>query len=148
MSANRSANPSNESPASSVSSVHEEDKEAPPCFVSVEPPSFGSIVITHDPPSFALSTTLEEVTQQHPPVSPGTATRIFDHAWRNHVPRNEPLSAEEAEDFLLENDDLNTTVRATAYGLISTIHHRTTQYSHNMQQAEQRIRKQRHIVEQ
>ena len=148
MSADGSINQSNESPASSISSVHEEDEEAPPHFVSVEPPNFSTIVISHEPPSFALSAALEEATQQHPLVSPGTATRIFNRAWRDRVPRNEPLSTEEAEDFLLENDDLNTTVRATAYGLVSTIHHHATQYSHNIRQAEQRIVKQRHIMAQ
>jgi len=130
MSADRSINQSNESPASFISSVHD-DKEAPPRFVSMEPPTFALSAIS-EPPSFALSATLKEVNQQHPPVSPRTATRIFNHAWRDYVPRNEPLSAEEAEDFLLKNDDLNTTVCATAYGLMSTIHHHTTQYSHNM----------------
>jgi len=133
MSADGSINQSNESPASSVSSsVHEEDEEAPPCFVRVEPPNFSSIVITHDPPTFALSAALKEALQLHPPVSPGTASRIFDRTWRNHVPRDTPLSPEEAEDFLLENDDLNTTVRATAYGPISTIHRCAAQYAHHM----------------
>ena len=99
MSANGSINQSNESPASSVSSLHDEE-EAPPRFVSVEPPTFATIKIIHDPPSFALSAALEEATQQHPPVSPGTATRIFDHAWGDDNPSNGPLSTEEAEDFL------------------------------------------------
>src|SRR6266851_6342958 len=115
MSADGSLNQSIESPASSVSSAHDDDEEAPPRFVSMEPPNFGSIIITHDPLSFALSAALEEAAQQHPPVSPGTATRIFDRAWHDCIPHDEPLSAEEAKDFLLENDDLNTTVRTTAY---------------------------------
>ncbi len=106
MSADGSNNPSNESPASSVSSLPNED-EAPPRFVSVEPATFAVIEVVHDPPSFALSTTLEEVSQVHPLVSPRTATHIFNHAWRDYIPRNEPLSAEEAEDFLHENDNLH-----------------------------------------
>jgi len=125
---------SNESPASSISSTH--DEEPPPCFVSEEPPSF------------ALSTALEEATQQHPLVSPGMATHIFNCAWCNYIPHSEPLSAEEVEDFLLKNDDLSTTVHATAYGLVSTIHHHAAQYSHNMRQSEQRILEQRNIVAQ
>ncbi len=136
MSADGSANPSNESPASSISSIQEEDEEAPPRFISVEPPNFGTIIVTHEPPSFALSAALKEATQQHPLVSPGMATRIFDRAWCDRVPCNEPLSTEEAEDFLLENDNLNTTVHATAYRLVSTIHRRAAQYSHNMRVAE------------
>src|SRR6266851_245341 len=106
MSANGSINQSNESPASSVSSLHDEE-EAPPRFVSVEPPTFATIKIIHDPPSFALSAALEEATQQHPPVSPRTATRIFNRTWHDYIPRNEPLSAEEVEDFLRDNDDLD-----------------------------------------
>jgi len=38
------------------------------------------------------------------------ATRIFNHAWRSDNPSNEPLSAEEAEDFLRNNEDLDATV--------------------------------------
>src|SRR6266853_5898665 len=126
MLADGSINQSNESPASSVSSLPDE-REPPPHFISVEPPTV--ISITHDPPSFALSAALKEATQQYPPVSPGMATRVFDRAWRNYIPCNEPLSTEEAEDFLLKNDNLNATVRATAYGLMSTIHRHATQYS-------------------
>ena len=81
-------------------------------------------------------------------MSPGTATCIFNCAWRDYVPHNEPLSAEEAEDFLLKNDDLNTTIRATAYGLMSTIHHRAAQYSHHIQQLEARVLEQHNIVAQ
>src|SRR5216683_5087519 len=103
MSADGTTNQSNKSPASSVSSLRDEDK-APPCFVSVEMPTFAVIEVVHDPPSFALSAALKEATQQHPPVSPGMATRIFNHAWRDYVPHSEPLSAEEAEDFLRDNN--------------------------------------------
>ena len=119
MSTDRLINQSNESPASSVSSLCDEEEALPP-FVSVEPPSF------------VLSAALEEANQQHPPVSPGMATCIFNRAWRDYLPCNEPLSTEEVEDFLLENDNLSATVRATTYGLVSTIHRRAAQYSHNM----------------
>jgi len=147
MSANASHDPSNESPASFVSSLLGDD-EPPPRFVSVEPPNFTVIEVVHDPPSFALSATLEEVTQLHPPVSPGTATRIFDHAWPNDGHPDGSLSPEAAEDYLRNNEDLETTVRATAYGLVSTIHHRATQYAHNMRLAEQRTHEQRTLVAQ
>ena len=145
MSADTSRNPSVESPASSVSSLCNED-EAPPRFISMEPPTFSIIEVVHDPPSFALSAALEEATQVHPLVSPRTATHIFNHAWRGNDPSNEPLSAEEAENFLRSNEDLNTMVRATAYGLVSTIHCHAAQYAHNMRIAEQRIREQRNLL--
>ena len=127
MLADGSINLSNESPASSASSLP--NNEPPPCFISVE---LTLVKVTYEPPSFALSTALKEATQQHPPVSPGMATHIFNCAWHDYIPCNKPLSAEEAEDFLLENDDLNTTVRATTYGLVSTIHHCAAQYAHNI----------------
>jgi len=146
MSTNGSVDQSIESPASSISSIHE-NEEALPRFVSVEPPNF-TIDIAHEPPSFALSAALEEATQQHPPVSPRMATHIFNCAWHDYVPRNEPLSAEEAEDFLLKNNDLSATVRATAYGLVSTIHRHTAQYTHNIRQLEQCVIEQRNIVAQ
>ncbi len=130
MLADGSINQSNESPASSVSSIPND--EPPPRFISVEPPTFVPVTITHDPPSFILSAALKEATQQHPPVSPRMATCIFNRAWHDYVPCNEPLSAEEVEDFLLKNDNLSATIRATAYGLVSTIHRRAAQYSHNM----------------
>ncbi len=109
MSADGSHDPSIESPASSTSSLRDED-EAPPRFVSMELPTFATIEIIHDPPSFILSAALEEATQLHPPVSPGMATRIFNRAWRDPPLSNEPLSAEEAEDFLRNNEDLDATV--------------------------------------
>src|SRR6266851_6274845 len=110
MSADGSINQSNKSLASTISSLLNEE-EAPPRFVSMKPPNFATVIeVIHDPPSFALSAALEDASQQHPPVSPGTATCIFDRAWRNYVPRSKPLSAEEAEDFLHNNDDLDATV--------------------------------------
>ncbi len=135
MSTNRSTNLSNKSLASSVSTLPNE-QEPPPRFISMEPLSF------------ILSAALEEATQQHPPVSPRTATHIFNHAWRDYLPSTEPLSAKAAEDFLLENDDLSATVHTTAYRLVSTIHRCAAQYSHNMRQSEQRVLKQRNLVAQ
>src|SRR6266851_2484315 len=148
MSANGSHDPSNESPVSSVSSLHDNDNEPPPHFVSVEPPNFTVIEVIHDPPSFALSAALKEATQLHPPVSPGTATCIFNRAWPNDDHPDDPLSPEAAEDFLRNNEDLETTVRATAYGLVSTIHCHAAQYAHNIRLAEQRTREQRALVAQ
>src|SRR6266851_9065554 len=142
MSANGSHDPSNESPASSVSSLHDNDNEPPPRFVSVEPPNFTVIEVVHDPPSFALSAALKEATQLHPPVSPGMATRIFNRTWPNDDHPDNPLSPEAAEDFLRNNEDLETMVRATAYGLVSTIHRCAAQYAHNIRLAEQRTREQ------
>src|SRR5216683_732019 len=110
MSADGSHDPSNESPTSSISSLQNDD-EAPPCFVSMEPPTFTTIEIIHDPPSFALSDALEAVTQLHPPVSPGMATHIFNRTWPGDNHPDNPLSPEAAEDFLHNNEDLETTVR-------------------------------------
>src|SRR5216683_7737729 len=112
MSADGSHDPSNESPASSVSSLRNED-EPPPRLVSVELVSYTAIEVIHDPPSFALSAALEEAMQLHPPVSPGTATHIFNHAWPHDDHPDDPLSPEVAEDFLRNNKDLETMVRAT-----------------------------------
>src|SRR6266851_6953752 len=145
MSADGSHDLSNEFPASSVSSLRDED-EAPPRFISVEPTTFTVIKVVHDPPSFALSAALEEAMQLHPPVSPGTATRIFNSAWPDDDHPDDPLSAEAAENFLRNNEDLEATVRATAYGLVSTIHRRAAQYTHNLRLAEQRTREQRALV--
>jgi hypothetical protein len=75
---------------------------------------------------------LDEASQQHPPVSPGTATRIFNTAWAAYGPTNQPLSSEAAEDLLMEQEDLGNTICATAYGLISTIHRRTQQYDRQL----------------
>ena len=92
-----------------------------------------------EPPSFILSTALKEATQQHPPVSPGTATHIFNNIWRDYPPSNQPLSAQEAEDLLLANDDLSTTVHTTAYSLISTIHCHAAQFTQQLRESEQCI---------
>jgi len=65
---------------------------------------------------------LSEASSQYPPISPGTATCVFNNTWASYGPPNQPLSAEAAEDNLLEQDNVNKAVRAIAYGLISTIH--------------------------
>ncbi len=126
MSTNGSINLSNESPASS-STDHSDNEEAPPPFQSVEPPSF------------ILSATLEEVNQQHPPVSSRMATWIFNTVWHNYPPSNQPLSAQEAEDLLLKNNDLSATVHTTAYGLVFTIHRHTTQFTQQLRESEQHV---------
>src|SRR6266851_6414257 len=106
MSADRSVNLSNESPAPSNDGSNLEGP--PPPFQSEEP---------SNPPSFILNATLEEVNQQHPPVSPGMATQIFNFVWRDYPPSNQPLSMQEAKELLLKNDDLSTPIHTTAYGL-------------------------------
>jgi hypothetical protein len=79
---------------------------------------------------------LSEASSRYPPVSPGTATHIFNNAWASYGPPNQPLSAEAAEDILLEQDNVNEAVRATAYGLVSTIHRRVQQYTQHMRESE------------
>src|SRR6266851_1974894 len=135
MSANSLLNLSNESPAPS-SNGDTDNEDAPPPFESKEPPSF------------PLSVALEEATQQHPPVSPGTATWIFNMVWRDYPPSNQPLSTQEAKDLLLKNDNLSTTIHAMAYGLISTIHHHTTQFTQQLRESKQHVLAQRELVAQ
>src|SRR6266851_4182539 len=103
--------------------------------LSNESPAFQSV----EPPSFILSATLEEVNQQHPPVSSRMATWIFNTVWHNYPPSNQPLSAQEAEDLLLKNNDLSATVHTTAYGLVFTIHRRTTQFTQQLRESEQHV---------
>jgi len=84
---------------------------------------------TQPPSSFPLSIALNEANQQYPPVSPETATHIFNNAWATYGPYNQPLSTQETEDLLLEQEDLSNTIHATAYGLVSTIHCHTHQFT-------------------
>jgi hypothetical protein len=133
-----SLNLSNESPASST-------RHSSPVQSNEPPPPFKA---NPSPPSFPLSVALDEASQQHPPVSPGTATHIFNSAWANYGPTNQPLSPEDAEGLLLEQEDLGDTVRATAYGLISTVHRRTQQFDRQLRAAEGRVLEQRELVAQ
>jgi hypothetical protein len=91
---------------------------------------------------------LDEASQQHPPVSPETATHIFNSAWATYGPANQPLSPEATEDLLMEQEDLGDTVCATAYGLVSTIHRRAQQYDRQLRAAEGRVLEQRELVAQ
>jgi len=79
---------------------------------------------------------LSEASSRYPPVSPGTATRVFNNAWASYGPPDQPLSAEAAEDILLEQDDVNEAIWATAYSLVSTIHRHAQQYTQYMRESE------------
>ena len=111
-----SLNLSNESPAS-TQAPSPNNNELPPPFKASSPAQEGP-----PPPSFPLSVVLSEASSRYPPISPGTATHVFNNAWASYRPPDQPLSAEAAEDILLKQDNINEAVRATAYGLISTIH--------------------------
>src|SRR6266851_9382148 len=97
------------------------------------PLTVSSLTMSHRPhsrvrsyrPSCSASPS-KKPTSNTPPVSPRTATQIFDTTWANYIPHNQPLSTQDAEELLLMNDGLSTTVHATTYGLISTIHCCTT----------------------
>jgi hypothetical protein len=137
-----SLNLSNESPASTRASSPD-NNEPPPLFQTSTPAQEGP-----PPPSFPLSVALSEASSRYPPVSPGTATRVFNNAWASYGPPDQPLSTEAAEDILLEQDDVNEAVRATAYGLVSTIHRRTQQYTQHMCESEGRVLAERECMAQ
>ena len=99
-----SLNLSNESPASTQAPSPNND-ELPPPFETPSAAQEGP-----PPPSFPLSMVLSEASSQYPPVSPGTATHVFNNAWASYGPPNQPLSAEAAEDILLEQNDVNEAV--------------------------------------
>ena len=125
-----SLNLSNESPAS-TRAPSPNNNEPPPLFQASTPAQEGP-----PPPSFLLSMVLSKASSRYPPVSPGTATRVFNNAWASYGPPDQPLSAKAAEDILLEQDNVNEAIWATAYGLVSTIHCHTQQYTQYMHESE------------
>jgi hypothetical protein len=137
-----SLNLSNESPASTQAPSPNNNEplplfEAPPATQEDQPP-----------PSFPLSMVLSEASSQYPPVSPGTATHVFNNAWASYGPPNQPLSAKAAEDILLKQDNVNEAIRAMAYGLISTIHRRAQQYTQYMRESKRRVLAEREHIAQ
>ncbi len=76
------------------------------------------------------------------------ATCIFNNVWHDYPPSNQPLSTQEAEDLLLENDDLSTTIYTTAYGLVSTIHRHAAQFTQQLRESEQPVQNQWELVAQ
>ena len=74
-------------------------------------------------PSAQLLAALHLAEEPNPPVSPGTATRILQHA-SGVIASNENLTLEEAAELLRSQQDVIDMVRATAFGLVSTIHKR------------------------
>jgi hypothetical protein len=137
-----SLNRSNESPAS-TQAPSPDNNEPPPPFQASAPAQEGP-----SPPSFPLSVALSEASSRYPPISPGTATHVFNNVWASYGPPDQPLSAEAAEDILLEQDDINKAIRATAYGLVSTIHHRAQQYTQHMHESKGRILAERERIAQ
>jgi hypothetical protein len=91
---------------------------------------------------------LSKASSQYPPVSPGTATRIFNNAWASYGPPDQPLSTEAAEDILLKQDNINEAIRATAYGLVSTIYRRAQQYTQYMRESKGHVLAEREHVAQ
>src|SRR6266853_6210432 len=94
------------SPCSSVG----QDLDDTPALIAIEErlPPFAKATTIHlphivvpnqEPPSFQLSTTLQENDQEFPPVSPRTA-----------------------EVLLRTHPDINEAIHTIAYGLIATIH--------------------------
>ena len=128
MFADNSQNPSIKSPASSHRSLLD-NNEPPPPFSNT---SATALIETSWPPSFPLSVTLAEADQRYPPVLPRMATRIFNSVWASYGPNNQLLSAQQAEDLLLKQEDLGNTICATAYGLVSTIHCYAAQFNHQL----------------
>jgi hypothetical protein len=64
----------------------------------------------------------------NPPISPRTAANILDHATGVQPSANTTtLDPVEAAQLLWSQQDINEMVRATAFGLISTIHKRDQQ---------------------
>ena len=98
-----SINASNESPQSSRS------------------PSSSRATSPDNQPSAQLLTALHLAEDPNPPVSPGTATRILEHAM-GVAAGNKHLTLEDAAKLLRSQQDINSMVRATAFGLVSTIH--------------------------
>jgi hypothetical protein len=125
-----SLNLSNESPAS-TRAPSPDNNEPPSPFQASTPAQEEPL-----PPSFPLSVALSKASSRYPPVSPRTATRVFNNAWASYGPPNQPLSTEATEDILLEQDDVNEAVWATAYSLISTIHRHVQQYTQYMHESE------------
>jgi hypothetical protein len=82
---------------------------------------------------------LSEASSRYPPVSPGTATHVFNNAWASYGPPDQPLSAEAAKDILLEQDNVNEAIQATAYSLVSTIHRCMQQYTQYMCESKGRV---------
>ena len=72
-------------------------------------------------PSTQLLTALYLAEDPNLPVSPGTAERILNHA-SGAIAGNKHLTIEDAAELLCSQQDINSMVRATAFGLISTIH--------------------------
>ena len=72
-------------------------------------------------PSAQLLAALHLAEEPNPPVSPSTAQRILQHTSRV-VATNDHLTLEDAAELLRSQQDINDMVRATAFGLVSTIH--------------------------
>jgi len=98
-----SVNASNESPQSSRSPS------------STRPSS------PNNEPSAQLLAALHLAEEPNPPISPGTATRILQHA-SGVIATNNNLTLEDAAKLLCSQQDVNDMVCATAFGLVSTIH--------------------------
>jgi hypothetical protein len=96
-------------------------------------------LVTEVTPPPALTTfpltLITDYEQDSPPENNGPLAGLIDLV-RSEYPAVSPTSA---ETILALNPTLNATIRATAFGLATTVHERTAQYAAKLAKADQKI---------
>jgi hypothetical protein len=126
--------------ASSHSHTSNEERQMPPHTPSVPTTPHNSVTLIAEvmPPltiaTFPL-TLIANYEQSSPSDDDGPLAGLINLV-RSEYPAVSPTSA---ETILALNPTLNATIRATAFGLATTVHMRMAQYTEKLAEAEQKI---------
>jgi hypothetical protein len=104
------------------------------------------VVEVTPPPTFTtfLLTLITDYEQDSPPENNGPLAGLIDLV-RSEYPAVSPTSA---ETILTLDPTLNATIRATAFGLATTVRERTAQYTVKLAEADQKIHRLERINQQ
>ena len=124
-----------------MSNASNESHHSPPRTQSVpsSPEQRDSVTLAEvaspaETPSFPL--TIVANYEQDSNSDHGPITGLIDLTWENYL----AVSLMSAETILALDPTLNATIRATAYGLATTVHERMAQYTQKVAKAEQKIK--------
>jgi hypothetical protein len=125
---------------SSQSHTSNEERQTPPHTPSIPSMPRDSITLIAEvtPPPTLTTFPLTLVTdyeQDSPPENNGPLAGLIDLV-RSEYPAVSPTSA---ETILALDPTLNATIRATAFGLATTVRERTAQYAAKLAEADQKI---------
>ena len=134
---------------SNLSHTSNEERQMPPHTPSVPSTPRDSVTLVAEvtpPPTLTTFplTLITDYEQDSPPENNGPLAGLIDLVRSEYL----AVSPTSAETILALNPTLNATIRATAFGLATTVRERTAQYAAKLTEADQKIHRLERINQQ